>query len=84
MADRFQSWNSRQKKFVLFEDGSIKTSSPEKFPGVEVRKDKPGADKSEKKEDSKKKDNEALNDEKPEPKKQEKNQLRGFFQTFYF
>lgn len=44
MADnKFQSWNSRSKKFCLFENGRIKDMQAEKYAGVPVKKDKPEA-----------------------------------------
>lgn len=49
--NKFQSWNSQQKKYVLFEGGKITGSSPEKYPGVSVKKDKPSEKPEEKKKD---------------------------------
>lgn len=40
---QFQSWNPQTKKWVLFEDGKIRTQRNDKYEGVRVEKDRPGS-----------------------------------------
>lgn len=39
---KFQSWNGRNGKYILFDNGKIVKTSDKKFPGVFVKKDKSG------------------------------------------
>ena len=51
---KFQSYNSRTKKWVLFENGKIKKTSDSKFPGVSVKKGKSGSSSKKKRKSNKK------------------------------